>query len=177
MDDFYTAVRPKALNMLVHNTEFRSFAFKEMVRKGDFSRSFCFKIHVMCMYRDAVLDPKRLHYFAVTDGFAPVFGGVWGGKFEAIYAYSGRGTNFDGVTDGHIPYYRVDGKDVNGEPVLVVLSTSGPEHDMIRTLFSKRRILDQGPEGNSHRNMTYREVVEKCTLNTEAPVFEKPELK
>jgi len=62
--------------MFVQNTEFRSFAFNEMVRKGDFSRSFYFKIHVMCMYRDAVLDPKRLRYFAVTDGFAPVFGGV-----------------------------------------------------------------------------------------------------
>ncbi len=135
--------------------------------------------------RDAVLEPENLHYFAVTDGFAKDFGGVWTGRRQGVYAVeTKRKTKIfesDGVgeiTDASIPYRRVDGVDPNGEPVLVVLPTYGPEHDMIRTLINERRIFDNGPKSHSHREMTYPEVVEMCRkkrlVNTEAPIFERP---
>jgi hypothetical protein len=124
--------------------------------------------------RATLLDPEGLEYLAVTDGFAPVFEGAWSGKPHGVYAFTLRNTRSYGGTDGSAPYYRVDGVDSDGEPILVELPTSAPEYEMLRVLFSERGILNRGPETNSHRDLTYAEAVEMSPVDDNAPLIQRP---
>ena len=123
--------------------------------------------------RDLVLDPEALTYFAVVNGYAPRFQGVWKGQQQAVFAFRNTRTSYDGRTAPTIPVYRVDGKDVNGDPVFVSISTLSGEFDMIGELAEMHGIFDNGdPVSQHHRMMGYEQVVEMCPVNTRAPVFD-----